>query len=59
MDEDTIVTEVREARRRIMTRHGDDLQSLFRELKEHERDSGRQLRKGRARKVAQAGAGSN
>ena len=54
MREDTIVDEVREARRRIMERHGFDLQALFTELKEHERTSGRPLTKGTARKVTPA-----
>ena len=52
MREDNIVTDVRETRRRIMERHGFDLQALFTELKEHERTSGRPLTKGTARKVA-------
>ena len=53
MDEDEIVSEVRETRSRIMSRHGHDMRSLFRELKEHERGSGRQVKKGRPRKVVQ------
>ena len=35
MREDAIIAEVPEARRKIMERHGFDLQALFNELKEH------------------------
>ena len=53
MRDDPIVAEVREARRRILAKHGYDLRSLFRELKEHEQESGRTLTKGKARRLAQ------
>ena len=54
MREDPIVAEVREARRRILERHGYDLHALFRELKRHERDSGRPLTKGKPRRLQQS-----
>ena len=55
MREDPIVAEVREARRQIMERHGNNLRSLFHELKAHEARSGKPLVKGVTRPSVSGG----